>query len=79
MERNNGMENGMDFNLLLTQKLSSNWIVPTDNMQPKPDNANWCHQWLKGKINKRLAIFACFAFNFYFQLATAQSCMLWEV
>ena len=57
MEQNDGMENGMDFNLLLTQNLSSNWIVPTDNMQPKSERVvhsidnwlififqNWCHQ-----------------------------------
>ena len=33
---------------LLVQNLSSKQIVPTDNMQPKSDDAKKRHWWLKG-------------------------------
>ena len=33
---------------LLAQNLSSKWIVPTDNMWPKSDNAKRHHRLLKG-------------------------------
>ena len=36
---------------LLAQNLSSKQIAPTDNMQPKSDNAKWCHRWLKGLMD----------------------------
>ena len=34
---------------LLAQNLSSKRIAPTDNMQPKSDDAIWHHRWLKFK------------------------------
>ena len=34
--------------LLLVQNLSSERIAPTDNIQPKSDDAIWRHRWLKG-------------------------------
>ena len=33
---------------LLAQNLSSKWILPTDNMRPKSDDAIWRCRWLKG-------------------------------
>ena len=33
---------------LLAQNLSSKWIAPTNNMQPKSDNTKKHHRWLKG-------------------------------
>ena len=34
--------------VLLAQNLSSKWIAPADNMQPKTDDAKWHHRFLKG-------------------------------
>ena len=33
---------------LLAQNLSSQWIAPIDNMQPKLHDEHTRHQWLKG-------------------------------
>ena len=36
---------------LLAQNLSSKWIGPTDNMQPKLHDDYTRHLWLKGQAN----------------------------